>query len=58
MIMNNTHERHTLSLYVIVALAALATGLLLGRASQSPYASRILWPTTVSSVPHPRSLFP
>lgn len=57
MIMNNTGERHALSLYVIVALIALAAGLLLGKASDSPYASRILWPAT-RSVPHPRSLLP
>ena len=57
MTMNNAGEHHNLSLYVIVALAALATGLLLGRASQSPYASRILWPSS-TTVPHPRSILP
>jgi hypothetical protein len=57
MIMNPAHEHRSLLLYVIVAIAALATGLLLGSASQSPCASRILWPEH-PAVPHPRSLLP
>jgi hypothetical protein len=48
-----------LAAYTIVAVAAFLTGLLLGSLSvTAPSGSRIEWPSSAPSKPHPRSLQP
>jgi len=52
----HNEDRLRYAAYVLVAVSALFTGLILGQLSgEGPHGSRIAWPSPVSIQSHPRS---
>ncbi|HTU02215.1 MAG TPA: hypothetical protein VMG58_10380, partial [Candidatus Sulfotelmatobacter sp.] len=50
-------DRPRCAAYVVIAVAALITGFILGRLSgQDPFGARAVSPSPDSELPHPRSL--